>query len=441
MMVKRKRFRSSAGIKVFVATLCLGGVLASIPISWSIREYRAQQAIISDTYKRKLPDYTSFEAVQSTQNSTTFTDGTASFDSFVKLSEKSTTEFLDCIRPIIGDDLYVGALAGVGTDYYLKSMEYNYQDLASKIDDMLVEAGLINALYNKYQLSYEDMTDFDGCVGGEACDMEQFITQYTSGELKDFLEEAHRHWESLVYYEMGQQEIEDSYLKLFYQDEICENYDYIDKYDVSFIVLNDEQLSKSFEELQNAYDKGYIPVTNISNYGDSKHAVPSKSALKKIELYKDINFYDGDFAKLASNTIQTLFAQDVVHNSEYLGGAELATNSQALKKKIAEAGVKASSSDATEQTRDYSKLENWNVQQYSLGDRNEKDVLYILWKINRMEHTKSIPTLESIQDKLEKKAKVYQAQKKLSAVVYAEKNKMTDEEVDSYIKEVYSGHN
>lgn len=436
--MKKRKVKSTR----FINSLCLLGfmvaIIVCIPVYGYLNKNNASKAEQTLMFARQAPDYTKLSAVETAQDSTSITEGTVSISSFRELTGENTLDFLERIRPVLGDNLYTQLLGGMSTDYYSEATKLDYQDLSVKVDDMLVEAGLINALYNKYRLSYEGMVDFDGCASGEACEMLQFINKYTSGELKDFLMTAHGHWESLVYYEMQNQEVTDGYLKLFYQDEICNNFEYLQNYDVSFVVLNSEQLSKSFEELQRAYDNGSMPVTTISNYGDNDSAIPSKKALEKMELYKDLDFYDGTFAELASDTIQTLFAEDVVSGTEYLGGSELASSSSALKQKIKEAS-KASTSVA-QQEKDYSKLENWNVQQYSLSDRNPDDVLYILWKINRVKHTDSIPTMESIKDKLVKKAKVYQAQKKLSATIQAEKEGMTDDEVESFINEIYSGH-
>ena len=63
-----------------------------------------------------------------------------------------------------------------------------------------------------------------------------------------------------------------------------------------------------------------------------------------------------------------------------------------------------------------------------------------MWRINRIEHTLDIPDLNSVRDDLELKAKTALAQEKLSAVIYAELNQLSDEEVEEFTDNLWGEH-
>lgn len=464
---QRKMKELAIYLSIVLGGLAIAGGLVAFSTS---KEYEEQSKI----YARSAPDYSTMEAVQSADETTTATEGAVDLDEFAELSVATITDSFASIRDVLGDSLYLSLINGMTTDYFRDSMEYDYADFNNQVDDMLIEAQYIEQLYGRYQIDHPgELETFTGCTTGEKCDMKTFIDRYTTGELKEYLDSAHQKWESLVHYERSQQEVDDSYLEMYYQDEVVANFDYIDKYDVSFIVLNSEQFAKDFGELQEAYDKGYIPETRLTNYTDVKARdnltiVPSRESLNQFPLYRDINFYDGTFADLAADTIQQFFVQDVMDSAQYLGGSELATNSDALEnavrqltgdgntlsgssiritnedgEEVYQEGEPEASTDETQKdvfNLDTSQIENWHVTQVSLTNRNENDILFILWRINRIEHTLDIPDLNSVRDDLELKAKTALAQEKLSAVIYAELNQLSDEEVEEFTDNLWSEH-
>lgn len=464
---QRKMKELAIYLSIVLGGLAIAGGLVAFSTS---KEYEEQSKI----YARSAPDYSTMEAVQSANETATATEGAVDLDEFAELSVATITDSFASIRDVLGDSLYLSLINGMTTDYFRDSMEYDYADFNNQVDDMLIEAQYIEQLYGRYQIDHPgELETFTGCTTGEKCDMKTFIDRYTTGELKEYLDSAHQKWESLVYYERSQQEVDDSYLEMYYQDEVVANFDYIDKYDVSFIVLNSEQFAKDFDELQEAYDKGYIPETRLTNYTDVKARdnltiVPSRESLNQFPLYRDINFYDGTFADLAADTIQQFFVQDVMDSAQYLGGSELATNSDALEdavrqltgdgntlsgssiritnedgEEVYQEGEPEASTDETQKdvfNLDTSQIENWHVTQVSLTNRNENDILFILWRINRIEHTLDIPDLNSVRDDLELKAKTALAQEKLSAVIYAELNQLSDEEVEEFTDNLWGEH-
>lgn len=464
---QRKMKELAIYLSIVLGGLAIAGGLVAFSTS---KEYKEQSKI----YARSAPDYSTMEAVQSADETTTATEGAVDLDEFAESSVATITDSFASIRDVLGDSLYLSLINGMTTDYFRDSMEYDYADFNNQVDDMLIEAQYIEQLYGRYQIDHPgELETFTGCTTGEKCDMKTFIDRYTTGELKEYLDSAHQKWESLVHYERSQQEVDDSYLEMYYQDEVVANFDYIDKYDVSFIVLNSEQFAKDFGELQEAYDKGYIPETRLTNYTDVKARdnltiVPSRESLNQFPLYRDINFYDGTFADLAADTIQQFFVQDVMDSAQYLGGSELATNSDALEnavrqltgdgntlsgssiritnedgEEVYQEGEPEASTDETQKdvfNLDTSQIENWHVTQVSLTNRNENDILFILWRINRIEHTLDIPDLNSARDDLELKAKTALAQEKLSAVIYAELNQLSDEEVEEFTDNLWGEH-
>lgn len=464
---QRKMKELAIYLSIVLGGLAIAGGLVAFSTS---KEYEEQSKI----YARSAPDYSTMEAVQSADETTPATEGAVDLDEFAELSVATITDSFASIRDVLGDSLYLSLINGMTTDYFRDSMEYDYADFNNQVDDMLIEAQYIEQLYGRYQIDHTgELETFTGCTTGEKCDMKTFIDRYTTGELKEYLDSAHQKWESLVYYERSQQEVDDSYLEMYYQDEVVANFDYIDKYDVSFIVLNSEQFAKDFGELQEAYDKGCIPETRLTNYTDVKARdnltiVPSRESLDQFPLYRDINFYDGTFADLAADTIQQFFVQDVMDSAQYLGGSELATNSDALEdavrqltgdgntlsgssiritnedgEEVYQEGEPEASTDETQKdvfNLDTSQIENWHVTQVSLTNRNENDILFILWRINRIEHTLDIPDLNSVRDDLELKAKTALAQEKLSAVIYAELNQLSDEEVEEFTDNLWGEH-
>lgn len=464
---QRKMKELAIYLSIVLGGLAIAGGLVAFSTS---KEYEEQSKI----YARSAPDYSTMEAVQSADETTTATEGVVDLDEFAELSVATITDSFASIRDVLGDSLYLSLINGMTTDYFRDSMEYDYADFNNQVDDMLIEAQYIEQLYGRYQIDHPgELETFTGCTTGEKCDMKTFIDRYTTGELKEYLDSAHQKWESLVHYERSQQEVDDSYLEMYYQDEVVANFDYIDKYDVSFIVLNSEQFAKDFDELQEAYDKGYIPETRLTNYTDVKDRdnltiVPSRESLDQFPLYRDINFYDGTFADLAADTIQQFFVQDVMDSAQYLGGSELATNSDALEDAVRQltgdgntlsgSSIRITNEDgeedyqegepeaSTDETQkdvfnlDTSQIENWHVTQVSLTNRNENDILFILWRINRIEHTLDIPDLNSVRDDLELKAKTALAQEKLSAVIYAELNQLSDEEVEEFTDNLWGEH-
>lgn len=468
---KQRVLKVLAKIPFQVYLFSVVGFIMLGTLAYVYHQSETERKELESKFARKAPDYESLEAVQTADETTSSTEGAISLDEYTEVSVAKIADEFANIEDVLGTDLYVSIINGVTTDYFQKSMEYDYEDFKNQVDDMLVEAQYINQLYGRYQLDHPgELVEFTGCTTGETCEMKEFIDTYTTGDLKDYLNDAHTKWESLVYYEREQQEIDDSYLNMFYQDYVVGNFDYISKYDVSFIVLSPEQFSLKFSELQDAFDKGAIPVTRLTNYTDVKPAknetiVPSRKALESFPLYKDINFYDGTFKDLAADTIQAFFVQSVMDSSTYLGGDELSGDNEALVDAIKEisdggelSGTKiqitgedgsqvyesATPSEATEEkdlfNLDMSQLENWQVMQASLTNRSEEDVIFILWRINRIEHTLDIPDMNSLREELTLKAKTQLAQQKVGAIIYAELNQLSDEETEQYVESLFGAH-
>jgi CRISPR/Cas system-associated endoribonuclease Cas2 len=390
----------------------------------SIKDHREE---IATLYKIVAPDFSSMGAAASAEDvNTDKTEGTIGFDAFYELRRDKAKESLEGVRGIIGDDLYVSYLNGLDTTYFKNSVEYDYNDLLNDMDEVLKEAGTIEALYNLYADSNE-MPEYTTCAD-EDCSLLSFIENYTRDDLHDYLKERHDMWESVIQVEADRTNVSESYLNLFYQDEVCSKLDYVDKVQVEVILLNKDTYELGFDTLQTAYDNGQIE----SKFFDETN----KSYLENFSLYKDIDFYDGTFKDLTVDTFQSLFAKDVVQNSVYLGEVGSASeDNSTLIDKLKEIGAPTSD----EEVIDYTKLENWNSETLSLGGRNEDDVIYILWKIvpGSCEHTLQIPAQSELKDELEREAKEYLAGRTVSDTIYAEVNDLSEEEVHDLLIENY----
>ena len=383
--------------------------------------------IMESLYNVKAPDFTNMVATPSAEEvNTDKTEGTIGFDAFYELRRNKAKENLEKSRGILGDELYVSYLNGLDTDYYKKAVEYDYNDMLNDMDDILKEAGIMEALYNLYDETY-DMPPYTTCMD-EDCSLLEFIEDYTRDDLHDYLKERHDMWESVLQVESDKTEVTDSYLNLFYQDEICNDISYVDKIQVEVLLLNKEVYDLGFDVLQKAYDNKQLKTKIFDE--------TNKNYFDRFALYKDIDYYDGTFKDLAVDTFQAQFASDVVKNSVYLGQVGTASDAnKTLVDKLKEIGAP----ESDEEVIDYTKLENWNVEVISLGARNENDILYVLWKIvpGSVEHTLQIPAKSSIIDDLRISAKNYLASRKISDTIYAELNELTEDEVHDLLKNNY----
>lgn len=414
-------------IMLFILSIGVFALIAFI-IYYGITSMPNSSELLSN-YEVSAPDFSNLEARPSAVNDTEKTEGTIGFDTYYELRREETRKGLDNLRGLIGDTLYVQYLNGLDSDYYKKAVEYDYDELLSTMDDMLKEAGLMEALYNTYALDY-DMPEYTKCNQDE-CNLLKFITNYTKDDLYTYLKDRHDMWESILEVEKNRTEVSDSYLNLFYQDEVCENKDYIDKIQIETLLLTKEQYELGMDVLQQAYDKGDLETKIFDEI--------NKNYFKTLPLYKDIDYYDGTFKDLTIDTFNSQFASDVLNSSIHLmGGEDVATVSNAnedLINKLKEIEPPKENKDI----KDYTKLENWNVETLSLANRNEDDILYLLWKIvpGSCEHTLKIPSKSSILTELEDKAKLYLADRTISDTIYAELNNLTTSEVMDLLKSNY----
>lgn len=415
--------------KIMLFILSLGViVLIAFIFYYGITSIPSNSELLSN-FEVVAPDFTNLEARPSAVNDTEKTEGTIGFDAYYELRRKETRNGLDNLRGLIGDKLYVQYLNGLDSDYYKKAVEYDYAELLSTMDEMLKEAGLMEGLYNTYDIDYE-MPEYTKCHQDE-CSLLKFITDYTKDDLYTYLKDRHDMWESVLEVEKSRTEVSDSYLNLFYQDEVCENKDYINKIQIETLLLTKEQYELGLTVLQDAYDKGDLETKIFDE--------TNKNYFKTLPLYKDIDYYDGTFKDLTIDTFNSKFASDVLNSSIHLmGGEDVATVSnanEALINKLKEIEPPKENEDI----KDYTKLENWNMETLSLANRNEDDILYLLWKIvpGSCEHTLKIPSKSSILTELEDKAKLYLADRTISDTIYAELNNLTTSEVMDLLKSNY----
>lgn len=419
--------KQSIGILSFlgVVFLALLGFIIYVGVSNS----QNQLSVIKEALKVVAPDFSTMEAVPSTEEENTEkVEGTIGYDAFYELRKAEARENLDKVRGFIGDTLYVDYLNGLDSDYFKQATEYDYNDILNSMDDMLKEAGIIEALYNYYALS-NTMPEYTKC-SEEDCSLLAFIEDYTRDDLHDYLKERHDMWESVLLVEKENTEVADSYLKLYYQDEVLNDLNYLDKIQVEYMVLNKETFELGSYAIQDAYDKGYIETTIIDEN--------RKDYLKNLSLYKDIDYYDGTFKDLTIETFQSIFVNDVLSDSVYLGSGDVGDVNNENEDLISQLkGMGATASNAEE--KDYNAIENWMVESFSLANRNEEDVIYVLWNVvpGSVEHSLQIPAQSEMSEELMDKSKLYIANKKISDTIYAELNGLNEQEVHDLLIDNY----
>ena len=396
------------------------------------QEQKAFEEVIENK-QYKAPDYSALEATPSAEDAPTEkVEGTIGYDAYYELSKKEISESLAKNKAILGETLYNEMLNGMDTDYFSKSIEYNYNDMINEMKELFEEAWVSSALYDKYVKDGIEVPDYHNIeCQKEDCQLKKYITNYTRGEAFDYLMEAHNKWEANKVAEAQRNSADDSYMNLFYQNEICNNYDYLEDVDVDVILLNAETAAYGMESLQEAYDEGLLEVKRL-NYKENPEAV------KKFSLYKDIDYYDDNIKELANDTIQATFGSDLTSNSYYLG------NYDSLEDNSSQENLNNAINDMKEYQGDnggidYNKLEYWHAETISLTNRNPDDVIYILWKIvpGSCKHVENIPSLDDLYEELYPKAKMYIADSLVADAIYAELNNLDEETVHNLLRDKY----
>ena len=265
----------------------------------------------------------------------------------------------------------------------------------------------------------------------EDCPLKKYIVNYTKGEVFDYLMEAHNKWEADKQVEANRNSVDSTYMNLFYQDAICNDYKYLEDVAVDVILLNSETAGFGLDALQEAYDEGLLEVRHL-NYTDNKEAI------EKLSLYKDIDYYDDNIKDLATDTIQALFGKDLASNSYYLGNFDSLSENK-NQEDLTEAIDNMHDYQGDEGGIDYNSLNYWHAETLSLTNRNPEDVLYILWKIvpGSCRHSENIPTQEDMYEELYPKAKMYVADSLIADAIYAELNNLDEETVHSLLRDKY----
>lgn len=444
---KRERTELDVTSKAILAFLgiCIAGLLCFVcyrgygsmkSATESLQKEEEEAKAIEESIKGgqyTLPDYAELEATPSAEDAPTEkVEGTIGYDAYYELSKKEIAESLEKNRGIIGDEVYNSLVAGMNTDYFKKSIEYNYNDMLNEMKDLFEEAWVSSALYDRYVSEGIEVPDYENIeCSQEDCPLKKYIVNYTKGEVFDYLMEAHNKWEADKQVEANRNSVDSTYMNLFYQDAICNDYKYLEDVAVDVILLNSETAGFGLDALQEAYDEGLLEVRHL-NYTDNKEAI------EKLSLYKDIDYYDDNIKDLATDTIQALFGKDLASNSYYLGNFDSLSENK-NQEDLTEAIDNMHDYQGDEGGIDYNSLNYWHAETLSLTNRNPEDVLYILWKIvpGSCRHSENIPTQEDMYEELYPKAKMYVADSLIADAIYAELNNLDEETVHSLLRDKY----
>ena len=380
-------------------------------------------------------------------------DGTIGFDAYLNERRAQEVESINKIKPVVTDAMYKNMMDGLDSQYYYDSVQADYNIICTSISDLVEESQWIKALYDAYEkdigIGSYDTTECLGLAEGEkTCDLKEIIQTYTTGELKEYLMDAHDKWESLTNYRKEKVDIADSYMELLYQDSIVTDVTTIKNLEGDVYVVG-----------KDLYDKGPDKITKSMTDGKIQSVLFTEntkdSALEQLKLYNDINYFDGDFKLVTADTITALFAGDAtVDNVEYLGEnlteselvealknkEQLAENNEGTVGDLAKALSEKSGGTSdiatpsvadAEENAQMATLNGYVPLTFSLTGYDERDVYYIFFKVSDIEHDMGkVETYNSMKPILEERAKAVEAQKDISAIISAEMNdlQITDAE-------------
>lgn len=402
--------RDNIKILIVLGMFAVAFIITSFVVNFQIRKQKAEYNKLINWEELKVDEVELNKEVTPIQ-------GTISLEEYIKLREKDSLDGLLKIDGILPTNIVNNIREGIDSQYYLDSVTADYAGLCESIRELIKQCEYINKLYTAYQTDI-GIEDIDYCVeygegSKDKCDLYDYFVMYSTGDLKQYFIDTHSKWESIVNYTANKENLEDSYIDLYYQNEICTNLKYLNKVNVEVVVVNKDMYDSGIEALQKAKDDGMLLV---DNYNETK-----VDYLTQLNLYRDINFYDGEMVKLADKTISSLFTTEVVDEGSL---KQLGTDltEEELKQQLE--SIKATTSEATISNADEQlELENYQVLEYSLTGRDERDVYYILYKVKEAEHNiDMIPSKEDMMYTLTLQAKAMMAQQRVSQIILAEVN-------------------
>lgn len=345
-------------------------------------------------------------------------EGTIGFDRYLQLRKDNTYTELTDRKELMSDAMYKNLIQGIDSKYFYDSIQADYNVLCTGVQGLIGQSQWIKALYSAYEkeIGIEDRR-INYCMvpetGSEICELKQFIQDYTQGDLRQYLMEAHDDWEALINYRKERVVISDGYTDLLYQERLCTDASNIESLNVELMVFGKDLYDSGFTAMDKGVKKGKVYKTSLTESN-------SITALNELGLYHDMNFFDDDFAPNVSDTISALFSGDmVVENSQYLG-QNLSTDDIVNKLKSGDIGT-SSNAEVKDTGEDTSELENWQSMTISLTGKDERDLYYILYKIKDCKHDMNkVPSFEDIEDELIVAAEAMEAQKDIAAIITAE---------------------
>lgn len=358
-------------------------------------------------------------------------DGLIGFDAFYEYEKTEKFQQLQNMKALLSDDIYENMLQGMNSQYFYDSVQADYKDLITSMDDLLRQSQWINALYKTYNTQAEvSEASTDGkCLipedGKEYCLLKQLAVDFTSGELQKYLLDTHDKWETLVNYRKDLITVTDKYINAAYQEKICTDVTTISKLDIEVEEVGHQLYKQGPDAVKRAIKNKKIKSLSLTE-------TTPEAALKQLDLYYDPGFYTGDFATLAADTALAVMSNDIIEHEQYLGD-NLTTDEVINKLKNGEFEtpenskvINATPSDVDSEDLDEYGFKNGTIDGYqclatSLTGRDENDKFYVFFKINDCEHDLSlIRTYDSWKSDLEKQSEIVEAQKEIADIITAE---------------------
>ena len=334
-------------------------------------------------------DYSTLKYDVKLTEKTNTADYLIKFKDFCKVMADNRRDELSKLKPIIDKgendsdmniDIYDNMISGIDTEYFRAYCASEYQRLYANVSNMLAQMPYINMEWEKYK--DKGIKKLDACVIPD-CDVLDYYKKYVTGDMYDMLVDAHLKYESMINYEANQiKDADKDYKEMFYLENICTDVDNIQDIDLTLTFKNSDGASFGSKKC----------IVKDGNIGERERGI-----LENIELYRSYDFYDGEFAHVASNAVNSMcITYDKDMNIQY--------------------------------------VKDLNVE-YSLCDKMDaKDDYKLNVKINSIKHKDKLLSPSEIDDELTRKSKLMEGQ----VIVYdnvmknIENSKATESELATY---------
>lgn len=317
-------------------------------------------------------------------------DGIASSNEYMEIRRDEALKRIESISKIIGDKYEKYMINGVESDYFTGTVLLEYEQFVTDALELQQSAESINHLFSEL---IGDVEVVEHTCTADDCDMYKYINMTYKGDILNYMLDAHNKYEMIIRYYEDIVELSDDDIEYFYQTEICTNTDYIESITVDINIIAGKTLEMSTEDVQYAYEKGWLPKTKLT--------CDDIDAIKYLELYKDIDFYDNNIIRQAYVTMYSVFGE-VNSNTKIINITDVENIDEYLKEM-----------DIEEKEYEHEIITDMiTYNTFSISDINKGEQIYAVFDVIDCKH-KEVPSVDDIRSKVESTAKRYLAEQLL----------------------------